>query len=482
MQLNPHPQSRPMIDLGTLEELPRRAADLARLVEIGEALNSSVELDEILNMILIGVTAGQGLRFNRAFLLLIDEESRTLRGKLAIGPENAEEASRVWQDLEDRRLTLKEMMLTYRSEVPGAGRRVTQILEALKVPLEEGGHVLVRALRPETGAGVVRRSECDDGTCSKVAETLGVDEFALVPILSRGGSIGVLVADNAITHRPIDAIDLDILRLFTGHAGTAIEKARLYSRLVEEKNELETMHLELRRNQQTIIELQRLSDLGEMTARMAHELRNPLVSIGGFARRLLAEAGLEDPRRRHLQIIVDEVVRLETILTEVLDYARPLRPKAVRTDLNQLVRETLELVAPEREGLGVDLALDLDDSLGHVPLDAGLFRIALVNLIRNGLQAIPRKGGRSGRITVRTKKNGALAEVSVMDNGTGIPSDAVERIFEPFFTTKVSGSGLGLPIVSQILREHGGRVRVESHPGEGAAFHLDLPIEKGSAS
>jgi signal transduction histidine kinase len=348
--------------------------------------------------------------------------------------------------------------------------------------VQETEHVLVRTLRPETVARVVRGSACEDGSCRRVAEALGVGEFALVPIPSRGGPIGVLVADNAITQRPIDSVDLDILRLFAGYAGTAIEKARLYSRLVEEKNELEMMHHELRRNQQTIIELQRLSDLGEMTARMAHGIRNPLVSIGGCARRLLSETDSVDPRRRHLQIIADEVTRLETILTEVLDYARPLRPKTVRTDLNQLIRETLEAVAPEREGLGVDLVLDLDESIGHVPLDANLFRIAMVNLIRNALQAIPRMGGRSGRITVRTEKRGSAAKISVMDNGTGIASDAVARIFEPFFTTKASGSGLGLPIVSQILKEHGGRVRVESRPGEGAAFHLDLPLEKGSAA
>ena len=468
-----------MMDPGTLAHSPRRAADLARLVEIGEALNSSVELDEILNMILTGVTAGQGLRFNRAFLLLIDGQAATLHCSHAIGPDNAEEAQRVWRELENRRLTLKEMMMTSCHEIPGIGWRGSRLLESLKIPLTDTEHVLVRALQPDGGARIVRRAECDSSSCELVSANLGVDQFALVPILSRSGPVGVLVADNAITRSPIETQDLEMLCLFAGHAGTAIEKARLYTSLVEEKTELERVHSELRRNHQTIIELQRLSDLGEMTARMAHEIRNPLVSIGGFSRRLLSEVGRDDPRRRELQIIVNEVGRLETILAEMLDFARPLTPRLSMTDLNILVRETLESITPERESLEIELVLELDDTVGDVPVDSSLFRIALINVLRNALQAIPRRGSRAGRITVRTRSIGAAIEVAVIDNGIGIPTDAATRIFEPFFTTKASGSGLGLPIVSQILREHGGQVRFESRAGEGAAFFMDLPLEKG---
>lgn len=468
-----------MTDSGTLAHTERRAADLARLIEIGEALNSSVELDEILNMILIGVTAGQGLRFNRAFLLLIDEQEGTLRCSHAIGPDSAEEAERVWKELDNRHLTLKEMMMASRHEAPVVGSRGNRILESLRVPLADTGHVLVRALQPDGGARVVRRDECDTTSCEIVSANLGVDQFALVPILSRSGPVGVLVADNAITRRPVDPADLEMLRLFAGHAGTAIEKARLYTRIIEEKTELERVHTELRNNQQTIIELQRLSDLGEMTARMAHEIRNPLVSIGGFSRRLMAETGQDDPRRRQLQIIVNEVARLETILTEILDFARPLTPRLSRVDLNGLVRETLESIAPEREGLGIELKLELDESIEDVMVDAGLFRIALINLVRNAMQAIPRRGSRPGRITIRTGSNGAAVEVAVVDNGAGIPSEAALRIFDPFFTTKSTGSGLGLAIVSQVLKQHGGQVRFESRAGEGATFFMDLPLEKG---
>ncbi|HET6371692.1 MAG TPA: ATP-binding protein [Candidatus Polarisedimenticolia bacterium] len=470
-----------MIELRTQEELPRRAADLAILCETGEVLNSSVELDEILNMILIGATAGQGLRFNRAFLLLVDERERCLKGSLAIGPDSAEEAAGIWKDLEHKRFSLREMLLTHGRELPGAGSRVKKIVKSLRVALEDDEHVLVRALTSGK-AVVVGPHDAVDASVAEVAGGLGVDRFALVPILSRSGPVGVLLADNAITHTPISQADLDILRLYANHAGTAIEKARLYTRVLEEKEALETAHRDLRRNQQTIINLQRLSDLGEMAARVAHEIRNPLVTIGGFARRVLGMTEAGDPRGKHLQIIVSEVARLETILTEVLDYARPFKLSGVRLDLNQLVRQTLDAFAPEYEADDVDVVVDLDESFGRITADAGLLRIALLNLLRNALQAIPRQGERRGRITVRTKNLGPVVEVAVEDNGEGIAADTVDKIMEPFFTTKSSGSGLGLAIVSQILKEHGGRVRFESKPGEGAAFFLDLPREKGRAA
>jgi signal transduction histidine kinase len=464
----------------TLEGFPRRAADLAILCEIGDALNSSVELDEILNRILVGVTAGQGLRFNRAFLLLVDERDRVLRGSQSIGPDNGEEAFRVWKDLEHERLTLREMLVTYSHRVPGVGKQVGGIAGRLAVSLDETSHVLVRALR-QPKARVVRRGE-DDPSCRYVADVLGVERFALVPILSRSGPVGVLLADNAITGRAIDPADLDILRLFANHAGTAIEKAILYGRIRQEKEALERAHQDLRNNQQTIIGLQRLSDLGEMAARVAHEIRNPLVAIGGFARHMLSATAEDDPRHKPLHIIVSEVKKLETILQEVLDYARPFKLNAVPTDVNALVAEVLEMITMERESLGIESQVHLDPSCGQILADAALLKIALLNLLRNALQAIPRDRSRRGRVVVRTRNAGTVLEVSVQDNGAGIGLEVADRIFEPFFTTKSSGSGLGLAIVSQILREHRGRVRFESRPEEGTTFYLDVPFGKGSAT
>ncbi len=477
-----------IVESGDLASLPRLAADLAILCEIGEVLNSAVDLDEVLNMILTGVTAGQGLRFNRAFLLLVDEVEQCLKGELAVGPDDAEHAARVWAELAGESRSVGEVLLANSRESPGAGGSVSLIVSSFRVPLHDDGNLLVRALR-EGGARVVRRGDGGASSGEEVAARLGVDAFALVPIRSRGGPIGVLLADNAITARPIDQSDVDMLHVFADYAGTAIEKARLYARIREEKRQVEAAHEEMKRSQQTILNLQRLCDLGEMAARVAHEIRNPLVTIGGFARLMLAGAPADDARRRHLEIIVKEVARLEVILSEVLEYARPLTVNAARVDLNDLVRETTDMLAFECQTSGIEVGLDLDTALPEILADPGLLRIALLNLCRNALQAVAvgsEGGGGSaaprGRITIRTRGGPAGATLSVLDNGPGIPADAREHIFEPFFTTKTHGSGLGLAIVSQIVKEHGGRIRFESRPGAGTAFAVELPLKQGGGS
>ena len=465
-----------MSQVGTLHDPPRRAADLAILLEIGEALNSSVELDEILNMILTGATAGQGLRFNRAFLLLLDERDRALRGSLAIGPDDSIEAARIWSELERKGLSLADMLRTYGKNGAALRGRVGEIASRLCASSEDASNVLIRALTQNAASVIHRGAEGASG--DRIAELLGVDQFAVVPIHARSGPVGVLLADNAVTCRPIEPNALDVLRLLANHAGTAIEKARLYARIREEKEALERAHDDLRRNQQTIIGLQRLSDLGEMAARVAHEIRNPLVSIGGFARRMLADTPASDRRRKPLQVIVEESERLETILQEVLDYARPLTLRAVPLDVPDLVAGTLEMVAPEAESLGIELIADLESAPHRIIADAGLLRVALLNLLRNSLQALAGDGGRGGRVEVRARRNGSIVEISVRDDGPGIPADVGEHILEPFFTTKPAGSGLGLPIVAQVMKVHGGRVRFASDAKMGATFYLDLPIEK----
>jgi len=473
-----------MISFGEPQELTRRAADLATLVEIGELLGSADELDEILKIILVAVTAGQGLRFNRAFLLLVDERGEKLNGALAVGPDGPDDAARIWKELDSRRLTLREMLSALHTGEAHTGERLRELVAGWQISLEEKDHPLVRALTL-AAARTIARSDPPAASSQALADLLGVTTLAVAPLTTRSGPVGVLVADNGITGRPIEPADLDSLRLFAGFAASAIEKARLYARLREEKEALETVHRELRRNQQMIINLQRLSDLGEMSARVAHEIRNPLVAIGGFGRRALSLTAHDDPRRGHLEVIAREVTRLETILSEVLDFVRPFKLNPVPTDLNCLIRETLEMIAPERESQGVEIVTDLDASLPSVRVDAGLMKIALVNLLRNALQALQRlrdtAGDDPGRVVVRSRRGDGVAQITIEDNGCGVPEEAADQIFEPFFTTKASGSGLGLPIVVQVLREHGGRVRHEAPPQRGAAFHLDLPLVRGAA-
>jgi len=229
-----------------------------------------------------------------------------------------------------------------------------------------------------------------------------------------------------------------------------------------------------------IRERDRLAALGEMAAGLAHEIRNPLGAIKGAAQCL-------DPMRlpgedgEFLEVIVEEVNRLNGVVTAFLDYARPMKQSFGPTDLNEVVTRTMRLIQNDVPG-HVALAVELDLQLPRVDGDAEQLKQVLINLVQNAVQALDT---REGRITVRTERperfgefrnaGGELLEVRISDTGPGIPLDQQTHIFVPFFTTKQKGTGLGLAICQRIVKNHGGSISVQSKVNEGTTFIIRLP-------
>jgi signal transduction histidine kinase len=209
-----------------------------------------------------------------------------------------------------------------------------------------------------------------------------------------------------------------------------------------------------------------------MAARVAHEIRNPLVAIGGFARLLLREAPVDGAMRENIQIIASEVRRLESILREVLDYSNPSPLRLAHIDLARLALEALDLLRWELHEAGIVGSLEAEPGLPEAHADRNQLFQALINVMHNAIQAMPQ----GGKLNLRAyRKMGAL-ELSVEDTGQGIPPEVRARIFEPFYTMKSTGSGLGLTIAEQILREHRGEIQVDSTVGVGTTFFLRLPV------
>lgn len=169
-----------------------------------------------------------------------------------------------------------------------------------------------------------------------------------------------------------------------------------------------------------------------------------------------------------------EIARLDYIVTQFLQAIRPTQPKLKPGSLNDVVNETLELLGPELENRGIHIETKLFKQLPLSPLDVGQMKQVLVNLVKNAMQAMTR----TGSLTLQTGRTKDGVWVSVSDTGTGIPAETVNKIFEPFFTTKEKGTGLGLMIVQRIVREHGGRIELESHIGEGTTFRVWLPLHE----
>ncbi len=453
--------------------LARRVAQLSIIREIAENLQSAMDLARILRTILVGATAAQGLRFNRAFLVLVDEKRGILVGRDAVGPADPAEAHRIGSELAGQNASLKDLLRRIEPLLEGGGGRVLDIARSLRARLEDADGFLVRTLRAPGSVRIRDGVEAGTGRAvdAAVLEALGVRDFVAVPLRTESEPLGLLIADNSITGRPVADEDVAVLEHLGLQASVAIERARLTDALARQVDSLERATVELRTNQERLVRYERLSAIGEMAARVAHEIRNPLVAIGGFARSLQREVAEGDPKRESLDIIVDEVRRLEGIVREVLDFSRPSPPRIAPVRLDRLAQEVAELMRTELDAASVRCHVEAPEDLPMAAADRDQIYQVLVNVVGNALHAMPR----GGELTIRLRSIPGAIELSVRDTGVGMSSDVRAKIFEPFFTTKPSGSGLGLTIAAQIIRDHNGEIRVESREGEGTIVILRIP-------
>jgi signal transduction histidine kinase len=177
---------------------------------------------------------------------------------------------------------------------------------------------------------------------------------------------------------------------------------------------------------------------------------------------------------QYLAVAKGEIGRLDYIITQFLHAIRPAPPKLIAVQLNDVVRKTLELLRPELENRGITLKEKLARQLPFAPADAAQLQQALVNLIKNAMQAM----SRGGNLTIATGESSEGVWVSVTDTGCGIPDEQLKHIFEPFYTTKKKGTGLGLMIVQRIVRAHNGRIELDSRTGRGTMFRIWLPLHE----
>jgi signal transduction histidine kinase len=247
----------------------------------------------------------------------------------------------------------------------------------------------------------------------------------------------------------------------------------LAERLAETNRRLEQAQAEARRSE-------RLAALGQLSAGLAHEIRNPLGVIKGSAEMLTQKLQASDELSRELAgYISTEVNRLSALVTEFLDFARPLHAQLQPGNVTAVLDRALEIVAFRWKGKPVRVERHYEDGLPQVPLDESLCEQAFLNLVQNAYEAMEEHGG-TLRVEARMATvNGREGEQLVLaDTGTGIPDALREEIFNPFVTTKKTGVGLGLSIVSKIVDGHGGSIRVENSAQGGAVFTLFFPLQE----
>jgi signal transduction histidine kinase len=237
--------------------------------------------------------------------------------------------------------------------------------------------------------------------------------------------------------------------------------------------ELEMANRSLHAAEDAVRRSDRLAALGQLTAGLAHELRNPLGTMRASAEMLVKNVDRDNPVAKELAgFISSEVDRMNSLITRFLEFARPLRLRLQQTQMNEVIDRAIEELGQHNPPYDVTVYRNYSPDIAPLEMDAELIQRVIYNLLLNAAQATPV----GGAVTVKTRAVDDLVETSVIDRGGGIASEHMENIFNPFYTTKQDGVGLGLAIVSKIVDEHGGKVAVESEPGAGALFRVFLPI------
>jgi two-component system sensor histidine kinase HydH len=263
-----------------------------------------------------------------------------------------------------------------------------------------------------------------------------------------------------------------VLALLT-HQLAAATRAQT-SQYIKAAEQLEGANRSLRQAEAAVRRAERLAALGQLTAGLAHELRNPLGTMRASAEVLLKNIGPEQSVARELAgYICTEVERTNSLITRFLDFARPLELRRVQADVGEVIDRAIEQVERSGAADGITIYRNYSPGLRPLPLDSELMERVFHNLIMNAVQAS--SGG--GTVTVKTRAVPGGIEAAVIDRGSGIEPAHRENIFNPFFTTKPEGVGLGLAIVSKIVDQHGGKIAVESEPGQGSVFRVLLPGE-----
>jgi two-component system, NtrC family, sensor histidine kinase HydH len=445
-------------------EARTRAQELSILNDIGTAMSTTLNLDRLLRIILTAATmGGSGLGFNRAILLLTNERTNMLQGMMGVGPANWEEAGRAWNEVADRHKSLMEWIQTgelfeHRDSALNALARSIRVM----LKPEEGVLALtVLNKRPYN----VTNAAADPTVPKDLRELLKINSFATVPLVAKDRVIGVILVDNMFNQRPITDGDIRFLSMFAHQSALAIENAIIHTNL-------ETMNKDMRTLHEQLVQSEKMAALGAMMAEITHEIRNPLVSIGGFTRRL-AKKLQHSEDKKYIDIILSEVSRLEGIIHDNLSYIKEVSLHLSETDINALIRDILTLYEDELAQRLITVETDLPPSVPPLRIDPQQIKQAVINILKNAMEAMEN----GGTLSIRTCLLEETREVAMEfgDTGPGISAKAMHNIFNPYYTTKPRGTGLGLPITNRIIKAHQGKIELKNRETGGALFTIKLP-------
>ena len=413
------------------QEATQRIAELSLLHEVGRAFNESLELSEILDTCADQLAAL--VDASKCFILLCE---------------------------------------------PDGLRCVASSGDAPNRDLAEG--VLLRHDEPSLAALALRERRAivsvdateDARANQRMVARFGQKSLLAIPMIHRGRPVGAVIFDDQQARRRFMPAEIERISLVASHLAAALDNARLYE-------DLRRSYAELADAQARLVQRERLAALGELAAQVAHEVRNPLGVVFNAVGELRRRLGTDGETGYLLGVLSDEAERINRIVGDLIDFARPLD---LSLQVGTLPATFEDAIASALRFPGIRVERDLDANLDEVAFDARLLRQALLNLFQNAVQAMHGAGTVRVHAHVVHLEGRTWAEIAVEDSGPGVEASMRERIFEPFFTTKAAGIGLGLAVVKRIAEAHQGQISVTAGGLGGACFRLRWPVQPGGFS
>ena len=423
-------------------ELNQKISQLTAIQDTGKAILSVLDLGQLLTIIMNLLSST--CRINRAIIMLVNEDTEELEYIHGIG---------------------------FSDGIPEEVRNYS-------IPLHRVSNILVRVTNtgrpeyvPEVKSSVLRKENI-------VLSRVRSGSIYVVPLITRSRVIGIIATD-AVEEGGVPKETREALDIFGPQIAIAIENAKLYSTLQEQMKELKRSHALLSR-------AERFSFLGNLAARLAHEIKNPMTAIATFIQMLPRKFDDEGFRKEFYEIAMEETARVNNLIAELLDLVKTRDSVFEYNDLHDLIEKMVLLISPQSNAKKVDISRQFDPEVTLVRMDSEKMKEVVLNLLSNAVEFTPE----GGRVDISTQcvveKEGMLSiKIEIRDNGVGIPASMIDKVFDPYFTTKHksnihNGTGLGLFIAYQNMQDHGGSIEVKSETNIGTVFTLSLPADPSS--
>ena len=448
------------VDVTESEKMVHR---LLLLQQFGEITQGTLHLDKLHHLILTCITADYSFGFNRAILFLINKDLNVLNGKLAIGPSSSEEATRICEETASSHSLFEIVQkLDYSHNIDTSLNTMAKLMVYSLADTREVVTLCTKEKKPI----IVRDAAKDTRVTDEFRKALGVNEFVCVPLIAKSEPIGVIVADNAYTAEPISDERVNTLTMFVNQASLAIENAVTYKNLEDKIDQLTE-------TQQRLIRSEKLAAIGSMSSYVAHEIRNPLVTIGGFAKTLSRFTFTDSKIKVNIDIIIEEVKRLEKILNNITDFGKPSKPEKINSQICEIMENTCMLMENYFQEKHITLQKRYETDIPEAPVDPTQIKQVFLNILMNAVEAMPD----GGKLDVNIESVNESIKIYIIDAGKGIQHGVLQNIYDPFFTTKPSGTGVGLSVSLKIIEDHGGTIDAMSEQENGTTMLLTLPIK-----